>query len=178
MSRIAKSPILEPHGPQEPKRQPKREQKITTWASFWETKSNQNPLKIDHIFGHVSWSTFLSILAPFWEFASISVTFFEHVSKHAIFLIFEGCLIRFAYFWRPGALQIRSKIHRKSSSNLGCVFCHIFINFGLHFDLQNGAVWPPKASQKRVQNLTSKKTRRTPFGLNPARTSRSPPYRL
>ena len=37
--------------------------------------------------------------------------------------------------------------------------CHIFIKFDLHFDLQNGAVLPPKASQKRIQNLTSKKER-------------------
>ena len=51
----------------------------------------------------------------------------------------------------------RSKINRKSSPSLGCVFCHILIKIDPHFDLQNGAVWPPGASQKRVQNLTSKK---------------------
>ena len=33
----------------------------------------------------------------------------------------------------------------------------MLIKFDPHVDLQNGAVWLPGASQKRVQNLTSKK---------------------
>ena len=53
-------------------------------------------------------------------------------------------------------LTNRSTIEEKTSSESGSAFCSLFDRFGLDFDLQFGAVWPPRAFQKRVQNQTSK----------------------
>ena len=57
-------------------------------------------------------------------------------------------------------LTNRSKIEEKTSSESGSAFCSLFDRFGLDFDLQFGAVWPPRAFQKRVQNQTSKTSRK------------------
>ena len=53
-------------------------------------------------------------------------------------------------------LKNRSKIKGKTVSESGSAFCRLFDRFGLDFDLQFGAVWPPRAFKKRVQNQTSK----------------------
>ena len=89
-------------------------------------------------------------------FCPIFVSFFGYVFEHADFLIFEGPLMRFAYFSKVQALKNRSKFDEKTSSNSGHAFCSLFDGFGLHFDLQFGAVWPPRAFKKRVQNQSSK----------------------
>ena len=106
------------------------------------------------------------------------VSFVGYVFEHADFLIFEGPLMRFAYFSRVQALKNRSKFDEKTSSNSGHAFCSLFDGFGLHFDLQFGAVWPPRAFKKRVQNQSSKTGRPPTENLLLAGASRSPPYRL
>ena len=111
-------------------------------------------------------------------FCPIFVSFFGYVFEHADFLIFEGPLMRFAYFSRVQAVKNRSKFDEKTSSNSGHAFCSLFDGFGLHLDLQFGAVWLPRPFKKRVQNQSSKTGRPISGDFFLAGPSRSPPYRL
>ena len=138
--------------PQEPKRYPKKVTWITFWTSFWEAQTNQNRWKIDQHFRHVFWSTFRASLAPFWEHvASMFIICLDNFSETAILWKIASRFYETTIFkvWRP-----QKSI--KNQQKIVCVFCHILIKIDPHLDLQNGVVWPPGASQKRVQNLTSK----------------------
>ena len=104
--------------------------------------------------------------------------FFRVSFRTCRFLDFEGLLMRLSYFSRVQTLKIRSTINEKTSSESGSAFCPLFDRFGLDFDLQFGAVWPPRAFQKRVQPQTSKTSRKIAENIFFAGVSLSPPYRL